>query len=170
MKYLPQSEYSHLSQNEITTPSPLPHDQLVRQYAVLSIHPIQIHHNQFDQHSTLYTTTSSNNSTSVHTIYNTTQSHLISSHFNHSYISSFYLILSYHTIPFTSYEWQICAHYTILLTTHTHLISQLSTTVPTMKSNYANTIVSQSHTIIQLLYILHTTADGTVSITHTLYL
>ena len=95
---------------------------------------------------------------------------LISFHFNHSYISSFYLILSYHTIPFTSSEWQICAHYTILLTTHTHLISQLSTTVPTMKSNYANTIVSQSHTIIQLLYILHTTADGTASITHTLYL
>ena len=109
-------------------------------------------------------------------IQSTTLLHLISSpllpfHFNHSYISSFYpifyLILSYHTIPFTSYEWQICAHYTILLTTHTHLISQLSTTAPTMKSNYATTIVSQSHTIIQLLYILHTTADGTVSITHT---
>ena len=109
-------------------------------------------------------------------IQSTTLLHLISSPLLESHLISiihtsphsiFYLILSYHTIPFTSSEWQICAHYTILLTTHTHLISQLSTTVPTMKSNYANTIVSQSHTIIQLLYILHTTADGTVSIKHT---
>jgi hypothetical protein len=97
MKYLPQSEYSHLSQNEITTPSPLPHDHSLRRNTVLFLHPIQIHHNQFDQHSTLYTTTSSNNCTSYHTIYNTTPSQLISSHLISIIHTSPHSILSYPT-------------------------------------------------------------------------
>ncbi len=139
MKYLPQSEYSHLSQNEITTPSPLPHDHSVRQDAVLSIHSIQIHHNQLDQHSTLYTTTSSNNCTSYHTIYNNTPSHLLSSN----------LISIIHTSPHSIYP--ILPHYPIYLIRMADMRSLYNTTHNT-HSSYLTTINYSTDNEIKLCY------------------